>query len=128
MKIGHCCVSVHLFSALSKYQHVSCQHAQVTFHLSVLLGLDLEVEGRVVEVTVLHCVGPVRGPGLHVGAGGGRGSGAVASDREGGGQEAEEEGERGGHAVDSGGLGHWGGISLIYPAQLWCSQSSHCSK
>ena len=95
----------------------------------MLLGLDLEVEGRVVEVTVLHCVGPVRGPGLHVGAGGGRGPGAVASDREGGGQEAEEEGgERGGHAVDSGGLGHWGGISLIYPAQLWCSQSSHCYK
>ena len=68
------------------------------------LGLDLEVEGRVVNLVVLELVGPVRGPGLHVGAGGGRDTGAVTRDCEGRGQEAEEakEGEREGHGEDRG--------------------------
>ena len=72
------------------------------------LGLDLEVEGRVVNLVVLELVGPVRGPGLHVGAGGGRGPGAVTRDCEGRGQEAEE-GEREGHGEDRGerGTGEW---------------------
>ena len=63
------------------------------------LGLDLEVEGRVVNLIVLELVGPVRGPGLHVRAGRGRGPRAVTRDCEGRGQEAEEaeEREREGH-------------------------------
>ena len=72
----------------------------------MFLGLDLEVEGRVVDLVVLELVGPVRRPGLHVGAGGGRGPGAVTRDSGGRGQEAEEAeedgGEREGHGEQRG--------------------------
>ena len=75
----------------------------------MFLGLDLEVEGRVVNLVVLELVGPVWGPGLHVRAGRGRGSGAVTRDSEGRGQEAEDGGEREGHGEESGeaATGEW---------------------
>ena len=91
----------------------------------MFLGLDLEVEGRVVNLVVLELVGPVWGPGLHVRAGGGRGSGAVTRDSERRGQEAEETedgGEREGHGEERGeaATGEWrqrtGGV--IYWTQL----------